>query len=58
MSYFGRGAGGALAATGTLTLGGIALQQLGLLAAAAIVVGAAAVSTRLFFRRGKGVGEQ
>lgn len=57
MNYFGRGAGGALAATGTVTLGGVALQQLGLLAAVCVLVGAAAVAMRLGFRRDKGVGQ-
>jgi hypothetical protein len=58
MGYFGRGAGGALAATGTLTIGGIAAQQFGLLAASMILVGGCAIAVRVGFRRGKGVGEQ
>lgn len=59
MGYFGKGgAGGMLAATGTVTLGGIALQQLWLLAAALVLVGSVAVASRFGFRRNKGVGQR
>lgn len=58
MNYWGKGTGGALATTGTLTIGGLALEQFGLLAASMVLVGAAAVAVRFGFRRGKEVGEQ
>lgn len=57
MNYFGSGKGGILAATGGVTLGGIAYEQLGLLAASMILVGASAVAVRLGFRRNKAVSE-
>ena len=52
MNYTG---GGALAATGTATIAGIAFDQLWLIAGAFIIVGMAAVWMRIGFRRNKGV---
>lgn len=47
-----------MAATGVVTIGGIAFEQLALVAGALVIVGVAAVATRFRFRRDKGVGQQ
>ncbi|MFC5906578.1 hypothetical protein [Streptacidiphilus monticola] len=58
MNYFGNK--GQLAATGagTITIAGIAFNQLALLGVAAGIVIAGAVLVRLTWRRGKSVGDQ
>lgn len=58
MNYFSNGRG-ALAATGagTITIGGIAFDQLWLLAAAAVLVAVGAIAIRFGWRRNKGISE-
>ncbi|MEU6368297.1 hypothetical protein ABZ876_21755 [Streptomyces sp. NPDC046931] len=58
MNYTG-GRGGSLAATGAgaITVGGVAFQQLWLLALAVVLVVGGAVLVRTNFRRNKGVSE-
>ncbi|MFF9359890.1 hypothetical protein [Streptomyces griseoluteus] len=58
MNYTG-GRGGSLAATGAgaITVGGVAFQQLWLLAAAVALVVGGAVLIRMMYRRNKGVSE-
>lgn len=46
-----------LASTGTIVVGGLTLGQQSLVGAALIVVGVAALSIRVFWRRGKSLSE-
>lgn len=59
MHYFRPTRGGILAATGvgTLTIGGVAFNQLWILAVAVAAVAAGAVVVRVGWRRGKGISQ-
>lgn len=46
-----------LAATGPILIGGLAADQLSLIAAALVLIGAAALAIRVFWRRDKSLSE-